>query len=161
MCLTHNSEFTYREHHKHCLLYYSSINTEHWTGCASLTAQPSGMEQEDCFDFLFKIILIGDTDVGKTSVIQRFKTGNFSERQQSTIGVDFIVRTLNIQGRKIKVSLINLRCSCFNGTIFLVFNFKVLSKREQRQLRNLFCKVSYLSLYTVGASIQDKVIFRP
>ncbi|GAA6105840.1 ras-related protein Rab-19-like [Tachysurus ichikawai] len=69
----------------------NSINTEHWTGCASLTAQPSGMEQEDCFDFLFKIILIGDTDVGKTSVIQRFKTGNFSERQQSTIGVDFIV----------------------------------------------------------------------
>lgn len=66
--------------------------------------QPAGLEQEDYFDFLFKIILIGDTDVGKTSVIQRFKTGSFSERQQSTIGVDFIVRTLNIQGRKVKVS---------------------------------------------------------
>lgn len=75
---------------------------------ASLTMQSTGLEQEDYFDFLFKIILIGDTDVGKTSVIQRFKTGNFSERQQSTIGVDFIVRTLNIQGRKVKVSLNDL-----------------------------------------------------
>ncbi|XP_053506429.1 ras-related protein Rab-19 [Ictalurus furcatus] len=67
--------------------------------------QSTGLEQEDYFDFLFKIILIGDTDVGKTSVIQRFKTGNFSERQQSTIGVDFIVRTLNIQGRKVKMQV--------------------------------------------------------
>ncbi|KAM9468174.1 ras-related protein Rab-19 isoform 1-T2 [Clarias gariepinus] len=67
--------------------------------------QPAGLEQEDYFDFLFKIILIGDTDVGKTSVIQRFKTGSFSERQQSTIGVDFIVRTLNIQGRKVKMQV--------------------------------------------------------
>ncbi|KAK3518162.1 hypothetical protein QTP70_033261 [Hemibagrus guttatus] len=71
----------------------------------SLTMQPSGLEQEDSFDFLFKVILIGDTDVGKTSVIQRFKSGNFSERQQSTIGVDFIVRTLNIQGRKVKMQV--------------------------------------------------------
>lgn len=83
--------------------------------------QPAGLEQEDCFDFLFKIILIGDTNVGKTSVIQRFKSGNFSERQQNTIGVDFIVRTLNIQGRKVKVSFIDLRCSCFKGIIVLSF----------------------------------------
>lgn len=81
--------------------------------------QPAGLEQDDCFDFLFKIILIGDTDVGKTSVIQRFKTGNFSDRQQSTIGVDFIVRTLNIQGRKVKVSFIDLRCYVFHDIILL------------------------------------------
>lgn len=79
--------------------------------------QPTGLEQEDCFDFLFKIILIGDTDVGKTSVIQRFKSGNFSERQQNTIGVDFIVRTLNIQGSKVKVSFIDLSCSRVNDII--------------------------------------------
>lgn len=82
--------------------------------------QEAGLEQEDYFDFLFKIILIGDTDVGKTSVIQRFKTGNFSERQQSTIGVDFIVRTLNIQGRKVKVSFIDVKFACFNDIIVLL-----------------------------------------
>uniref|UniRef100_A0A4W4H531 Ras-related protein Rab-19 n=1 Tax=Electrophorus electricus TaxID=8005 RepID=A0A4W4H531_ELEEL len=58
---------------------------------------------DDCFDFLFKIILIGDSNVGKTCVVQRFKTRMFSERQQNTIGVDFTVRTLNIEGKRIQV----------------------------------------------------------
>ncbi|KAG9280377.1 ras-related protein Rab-19 [Astyanax mexicanus] len=67
--------------------------------------QPAGQEQDDCFDFLFKIILIGDTNVGKTCVVQSFKTGLFSERQQNTIGVDFTVRTLNIEGKKVKMQV--------------------------------------------------------
>ena len=72
------------------------------------TMQSAGPELEDSFDFLFKIILIGDSDVGKTCVVQRFKSGIFIEKQQNTIGVDFTVRTLDIDGKKIKVS----RCVC-------------------------------------------------
>uniref|UniRef100_A0A3Q4GTW8 RAB19, member RAS onco family n=1 Tax=Neolamprologus brichardi TaxID=32507 RepID=A0A3Q4GTW8_NEOBR len=60
-------------------------------------------EHDDTFDFLFKLILIGDSNVGKTCVIQNFKSGIFSEKQQNTIGVDFTVRTLNIEGKKVKV----------------------------------------------------------
>ncbi|XP_062862666.1 ras-related protein Rab-19-like [Trichomycterus rosablanca] len=67
--------------------------------------QPAGLEQDETFDFLFKIILIGDTNVGKTCIIQRFKTGLFSERQQNTIGVDFTVRTLNIEGKRVKMQV--------------------------------------------------------
>uniref|UniRef100_A0A671NS12 Ras-related protein Rab-19-like n=1 Tax=Sinocyclocheilus anshuiensis TaxID=1608454 RepID=A0A671NS12_9TELE len=59
--------------------------------------------QDDSFDFLFKIILIGDSNVGKTSLVQSFKSGLFSEAQQNTIGVDFTVRTLHIDGRRVKV----------------------------------------------------------
>jgi len=59
--------------------------------------------QDDSFDFLFKIILIGDSNVGKTCLVQSFSTGRFSERQQNTIGVDFTVRTLRIEGRRVKV----------------------------------------------------------
>ncbi|RXN34725.1 ras-related Rab-19-like protein [Labeo rohita] len=61
--------------------------------------------QDDSFDFLFKIILIGDSNVGKTCLVQSFKTGLFSERQQNTIGVDFTVRTLNIDGRRVKMQV--------------------------------------------------------
>lgn len=68
------------------------------------TMQSSGLEHEDSFDFLFKIILVGDSDVGKTCVVQSFKSGIFIEKQQNTIGVDFTVRTLNIDGRKVKVA---------------------------------------------------------
>ncbi|XP_016328340.1 ras-related protein Rab-19 [Sinocyclocheilus anshuiensis] len=61
--------------------------------------------QDDSFDFLFKIILIGDSNVGKTSLVQSFKSGLFSEAQQNTIGVDFTVRTLHIDGRRVKMQV--------------------------------------------------------
>lgn len=70
--------------------------------------QSAGPEVEDSFDFLFKIILIGDSDVGKTCVVQRFKSGIFIEKQQNTIGVDFTVRTLDIDGKRVKVCICNL-----------------------------------------------------
>lgn len=66
--------------------------------------QTPGPEHDDTFDFLFKIILIGDTNVGKTCVVQNFKSGTFTERLQNTIGVDFTVRTVDIDGKKVKVS---------------------------------------------------------
>ncbi|XP_076009235.1 ras-related protein Rab-19-like [Genypterus blacodes] len=67
--------------------------------------QTPGPEHDDSFDFLFKIILIGDSNVGKTCVVQNFKSGVFSERQQNTIGVDFTVRTMDIKGKKIKMQV--------------------------------------------------------
>ncbi|XP_072309768.1 ras-related protein Rab-19-like [Eucyclogobius newberryi] len=67
--------------------------------------QSPGPEHDDTFDFLFKIILIGDSNVGKTCVVQNFKSGVFSERQQNTIGVDFTVRTLGIEGKKVKMQV--------------------------------------------------------
>lgn len=67
--------------------------------------QSPGPEHDDSFDFLFKIILIGDSNVGKTCVVQNFKSGIFCERQQNTIGVDFSVRTLDIEGKKIKMQV--------------------------------------------------------
>lgn len=67
--------------------------------------QTPGPEHDDSFDFLFKIILIGDSNVGKTCVVQNFKSGIFSERQQNTIGVDFSVRTVDIEGKRVKVTV--------------------------------------------------------
>ncbi|XP_067437887.1 ras-related protein Rab-19-like [Thunnus thynnus] len=67
--------------------------------------QTPGSEHDDSFDFLFKIILIGDSNVGKTCVVQNFKSGIFSEKQQNTIGVDFTVRTVDIEGKKVKMQV--------------------------------------------------------
>uniref|UniRef100_A0A3B5KW50 Ras-related protein Rab-19 n=1 Tax=Xiphophorus couchianus TaxID=32473 RepID=A0A3B5KW50_9TELE len=67
--------------------------------------QSAESEVEDSFDFLFKIILVGDSDVGKTCMVQRFKSGIFIEKQQNTIGVDFTVRTLDIDGKKVKMQV--------------------------------------------------------
>ncbi|XDV53470.1 hypothetical protein PO909_021959 [Leuciscus waleckii] len=62
-------------------------------------------EDEDRCDFLFKIILIGDSNVGKTCVIHSFKSGLFSDTQHNTIGVDFTVRSMDIDGKKVKMQV--------------------------------------------------------
>ena len=63
-------------------------------------------EADEAFDYLFKVVLIGDADVGKTCVVQRFKSGTYVEKHASTIGVDFTMKTLQIDGKLVKVSLI-------------------------------------------------------
>lgn len=59
---------------------------------------------EDAFDFLFKIVLIGDCGTGKTCVVQRFKNGTFIERHGNTIGVDFSMKTVIVEDKKVKVT---------------------------------------------------------
>ncbi|XP_030632823.1 ras-related protein Rab-43 isoform X2 [Chanos chanos] len=61
------------------------------------------LEADDSYDFVFKIVLVGDVGVGKTCVVQRFKTGIFIERQGNTIGVDFTMKTIDIQGKRVKI----------------------------------------------------------
>ncbi|KAM4721168.1 ras-related protein Rab-43 [Rhinophrynus dorsalis] len=63
------------------------------------------LDAEDLCDFLFKIVLIGDAGVGKTCVVQRFKSGVFVERQGNTIGVDFTMKTVEIQGKRVKLQI--------------------------------------------------------
>ncbi|XP_033216746.1 ras-related protein Rab-43-like [Belonocnema kinseyi] len=59
----------------------------------------------DKFDYLFKIVLIGDCGTGKTCVVQRFRSGNFIERHGSTIGVDFSLKTVIVDGKKVKLQI--------------------------------------------------------
>ncbi|KAI1724858.1 ras family domain-containing protein [Ditylenchus destructor] len=63
------------------------------------------METDDTFDYLFKIVLIGDMGVGKTCVVQRFKNGSYIEKQGTTIGVDFTMKTLIVDGKRIKLQI--------------------------------------------------------
>ncbi|XP_044894608.1 ras-related protein Rab-30 isoform X1 [Felis catus] len=61
------------------------------------------MSMED-YDFLFKIVLIGNAGVGKTCLVRRFTQGLFPPGQGATIGVDFMIKTVEINGEKVKVS---------------------------------------------------------
>lgn len=65
----------------------------------------SSLQSEEAFDFLFKIVLIGDCGTGKTCVVQRFRSGTYIERQGSTIGVDFSMKTIFLDGKKIKLQI--------------------------------------------------------
>ncbi|CAK5050325.1 unnamed protein product [Meloidogyne enterolobii] len=63
------------------------------------------MDTEDTFDYLFKIVLIGDMGIGKTCIVQRFKNGTYIEKQGTTIGVDFTMKTVVMDGKRIKLQI--------------------------------------------------------
>lgn len=59
---------------------------------------------EEC-DYLYKIILIGDINVGKTSIVKRFRDGTFDTTYRTTIGVDFAIRTVEIDNKQVKLQI--------------------------------------------------------
>ncbi len=57
------------------------------------------------YDYLFKILIIGDSGVGKSSILLRFTEDTFSSQYISTIGVDFKIRTIEQDGKHIKLQI--------------------------------------------------------
>jgi len=54
---------------------------------------------------IFKIIVIGDSNVGKTCLTFRFCGGKFLARSEATIGVDFREKTVQIEDESIKLQI--------------------------------------------------------
>lgn len=59
----------------------------------------------DDYDYLFKILVLGDSGVGKSCILQRFVDRTYSEHYISTIGVDFKIRTINVDGKQVKLQI--------------------------------------------------------
>ncbi|KAF3774376.1 Ras-related protein [Nymphaea thermarum] len=65
----------------------------------------AGYRAEDDYDYLFKVVLIGDSGVGKSNLLSRFTRNEFSLESKSTIGVEFATRSLNVDGKVIKAQV--------------------------------------------------------
>jgi len=57
------------------------------------------------YDLLFKLLLIGDSGVGKTCILFRFSDDAFNTTFISTIGIDFKIKTIELKGKKIKLQI--------------------------------------------------------
>ena len=85
------------------------------TGCINLEIVVSPVAMETKYDCWFKIVLIGDPNVGKTSIVRQYIDGNFRTRSTSTHGVDFSRKSLRIGSSAVKVipCLVNRStCTC-------------------------------------------------
>nr|XP_033812083.1 ras-related protein ORAB-1-like [Geotrypetes seraphini]XP_033812084.1 ras-related protein ORAB-1-like [Geotrypetes seraphini]XP_033812085.1 ras-related protein ORAB-1-like [Geotrypetes seraphini] len=57
------------------------------------------------YDYLFKLLLIGDSGVGKSCLLLRFADDTYTDSYISTIGVDFKIRTIEQEGKTIKLQI--------------------------------------------------------
>ena len=60
---------------------------------------------EEQFYHLFQLIIVGNAGVGKTSVLLRYAGDEFSEKYNDTIGLDFKVIRLNIEGKAVRLNI--------------------------------------------------------
>ena len=97
------------------------------------------------YDYLFKILVIGDSFVGKTSLIQRFSDDIFMENYFSSIGIDFKIKIIEIDDKLIKVQVWdpcigndrfwNLRTSFYRGTLGIIITYDITDEQKFINLR--------------------------
>lgn len=83
------------------------------------------------YDYTFKVLMLGDASVGKTSLTIRYISGSFMEDLKLTIGVDFYSKNMQIKDKRIKLQLwdfggeerfrflLSQYCKGANGAFFL------------------------------------------
>nr|CAA98184.1 RAB11H [Lotus japonicus] len=60
---------------------------------------------DDDYDYLFKVVLIGDSGVGKSNLLSRFTKNEFSLESKSTIGVEFATRSIRVDDKVVKAQV--------------------------------------------------------
>ncbi|XP_028786502.1 ras-related protein RABA1f-like [Neltuma alba] len=60
---------------------------------------------DDDYDYLFKVVLIGDSGVGKSNLLSRFTKNEFSLESKSTIGVEFATRSIRVHEKVVKAQI--------------------------------------------------------
>jgi small GTP-binding protein len=96
-----------------------------------------GQNDKGSYDYLCKSIIVGDSAVGKTNIVLRFTEDTYKASHTATIGVDFKIKTLNIDGTKIKLQIWDTAGQCkfrnitrtyFKGAIAAIFAFSVTDR---------------------------------
>jgi small GTP-binding protein len=67
--------------------------------------------------YLFKVVTVGSAQVGKTSMILRYTTGRFREYYAPTLGADFAVKKMDLDGDRVKVQVWDLGGQDFLGSV--------------------------------------------
>ncbi|KAK9025676.1 hypothetical protein V6N11_038534 [Hibiscus sabdariffa] len=60
---------------------------------------------DDDYDYLFKLVLIGDSGVGKSNLLSRFARNEFNLESKSTIGVEFATRSIRVDDKVVKAQI--------------------------------------------------------
>ena len=106
------------------------------------------MEEE--YDYIFKVLLVGNSDVGKSSLILRYVDQIWNDVFVPTIGVDFKVKSLEIENKSIKLQIWdtagqerfrNVISSYFKGAHGILLIFDITSRDSFKELENWLAEV--------------------
>ena len=61
--------------------------------------------EQEPFDYLQKIIIIGDSGVGKSNILLRYTEGKFVDNYMMTIGINYVYKVVEVEGVKVKLQI--------------------------------------------------------
>ncbi|XP_030321142.1 ras-related protein Rab-13 isoform X2 [Calypte anna] len=106
------------------------------------------------YDHLFKLLLIGDSGVGKTCLIIRFAEDNFTSTYISTIGIDFKIRTVDIDGKKIKLQVWDtagqerfktITTAYYRGAVGIILVYDITDEKSFQNIQNWMKSIKELA----------------
>merc|ERR1719240_1573290 len=71
----------------------------------SVRARANPVRTNSEYDYLFKLLLVGDSGVGKSTLLQRLIDDDYSGSFVATIGVDLMIKSLEVDGRSVKLQI--------------------------------------------------------
>ena len=102
------------------------------------------------YEFIFKVLLLGNSNVGKSSLFLRFIDDIWNDTFVPTIGVDFKIKTFNIDNKKIKMQIWdtagqerfkNIIASYYRGAHGILLIFDVTDKDSFKNLSNWLIEI--------------------
>ncbi|KAL7309057.1 hypothetical protein PS15m_011183 [Mucor circinelloides] len=62
-------------------------------------------QEESSYDYVFKLVVVGDSGVGKTNLLGRFVHDTFDFASKSTIGLDLTIKNMEIKGKRVRAQI--------------------------------------------------------
>jgi len=104
---------------------------------------PAGGKQ--AYDYLIKLLLIGDSGVGKSCLLLRFSDDSFTPSFITTIGIDFKIRTIELDGKRIKLQIWDtagqerfrtITTAYYRGAMGILLVYDVTDEKSFGNIRN-------------------------
>ncbi|XP_023125134.1 ras-related protein Rab-8B isoform X2 [Amphiprion ocellaris] len=107
------------------------------------------------YDYLLKLLLIGDSGVGKTCLLFRFSEDAFNTTFIATIGIDFKIRTIDIEGKKIKLQIWDtagqerfrtITTAYYRGAMGIMLVYDITMEKSFDNIRNWIRNIEELAI---------------
>ncbi|KAI8978976.1 GTP-binding protein ypt2 [Pilobolus umbonatus] len=102
------------------------------------------------YDYLIKLLLIGDSGVGKSCLLLRFSEDSFTPSFITTIGIDFKIRTIELDGKRIKLQIWDtagqerfrtITTAYYRGAMGILLVYDTTDERSFNNVRNWFANI--------------------